>query len=58
MLTTTLKNGQTVLAKQTKGGVMCKTFANLTQARKAAEEAGGYVRAGWPFLVVIEQPSA
>ena len=58
MLTTTLRNGQVVLAKMYKGDVYPKTFANLTQARNAAEASGGYVRVGWPFYVVIETPQA
>jgi hypothetical protein len=53
MLTTTLNNGQIVLAKRYKGEIVAKHFANLTQAKAAAHEFGGYVRVGWPFYVVI-----
>ncbi len=57
-LTTTLRNGQVVLAKSYKGTTMPKTFANLTQANNAAEKTGGYVRAGYPFLVVVPAQAA
>ncbi len=57
MITKTLRNGATVLAKETEYGVMPYTFANLTQANRAAERiasTGAYVRAfGRPFFVVI-----
>lgn len=53
METTTTRSGQTVLAKVYKGVLYPKTYANKTQAEKAAKASGGYVRAGWPFLVVI-----
>lgn len=50
----TLRNGLTVLAND-KG--YAKTFANLTQAKKAAESVAwagaAHVTAKWPFLVVV-----
>jgi hypothetical protein len=59
MTTTTLRNGQLVLARSTKdGNVVPKTFANLKQAKAAAEASGGYVRVGFPFLVVIPATEA
>ena len=39
-LTYTLRNGIKVIAKMYKGEVHAKTFANRTQAAKAAEQLG------------------
>lgn len=39
-LTYTLRNGIKVIAKMYKGDVCAKTFANRTQAAKAAEQLG------------------
>jgi hypothetical protein len=62
MLTTTLRNGATVLAREVKDyGVCAYTFANRTQAERAAAKypnSGAYVRAiGRPFFVVIPTPT-
>ena len=54
-VTALLRNGQRVLGKMYKGAPVAKTFANLTQARAAAEKVGGYVKAGWPFYVVFKE---
>lgn len=53
IITTKTRNGLTVLAKTQQGMTTVKTFANLTQATKAAAEVGGHVTARWPFLVVV-----
>ena len=53
-LTTTKARGMIVLAKTHKGQTFPKTFANLTQAKKAAAAVGGHVTARFPFLVVVE----
>jgi hypothetical protein len=55
-LTVTLRNGRTVLAKRTRwDGPCAKTFANRTQAEKAAAACGGHVLVGYPFLVQVER---
>lgn len=59
-LTVKLRNGAIVLAKNTKHGVFARTYANLTQAEKAATQFGGYVihpMFGRVFYVCMEQPS-
>ncbi len=54
-LTITLREGPVVLAKFTKYGLSAKTFANRTQAEKAAKECGGWViQWGRPFLVRLD----
>lgn len=59
-LTTTLRNGAVVLAKHTAYGVGAKTYANLTQAERAAAAIpGAFVRRfGRPFYVVIPESAA
>jgi hypothetical protein len=60
MKTTTLNNGLTVMAKETKYGLTAYTFANRTQAERAAEKVrtGGQPCRVWkgarPFYVVME----
>ena len=53
LLTTKLNSGVEVLAKNTKYGVSAMTFANRTQAQKAAEKSNGWVwqGIGRPFYV-------
>lgn len=52
LLTTTLRSGAVVLAKPYKGVPMAVTYANRTQAEKAAATFGGWVwQSGRPFLV-------
>jgi len=53
-ITTKLRDGTTVLAKLYKGQPSVKTFANRTQAEKAAAAVGGTVTLRWPFLVIVE----
>lgn len=53
IITTKTRDGLTVLAKTHKDMTMVKTYANLTQAKKAAAEVGGHVSARWPFLVIV-----
>lgn len=54
LLTTTLNSGVVVLAKLYKGEAFAKTFANRTQAYKAAEAVGGEViQKGRPFFVMV-----
>jgi hypothetical protein len=52
-LTTTLRNGVVVLAKLYKGVPMAMTYANRTQAERAATKANGWVwqGTGRPFYV-------
>jgi hypothetical protein len=60
MKTTKLSNGLTVLAKDTKYGLTAYTFANRTQAERAAEKVrqAGQMCMGWkgarPFFVVVK----
>lgn len=39
-MTTVTQNGREILAKDGKWGTYAKTFANLTQAKNAANKAG------------------
>lgn len=54
MLTVTLNNGRTAIAKMYQGQPMAKTFANRTQAEKCAKECGpgwAVYHGGRPFFV-------
>jgi hypothetical protein len=56
-ITTKLRNGVTVLGKLYKGETYAKTYANRTQAEKAAAAVGGQViqpRLGPVFFVMME----
>lgn len=61
VLTVRVRGGMMVLAREDKRGVWPVTYANLTQARRKAEELGAWElgRAGWgvtarhPFLVAF-----
>ena len=56
-LTTTLSSGVVVLAKMYKGRPSAKTFANRSQANKAAEQVGGEVIGlGRPLFVKVPAP--
>jgi hypothetical protein len=54
--TTMLNDGRRVLAKKYKGDVCAKTFANLTQARKAAEKTRAEVPEGTLVKITGYQP--
>lgn len=58
-ITVKLSNGREVLAKLYHGQPMARTYANLMQARRAAEQAGdGWTIIGrWPFYVAREVQS-
>ena len=51
MLTVTLRNGLVVLGKLYKDQPCAITYANRTQARRAAERIGGTVHGWRPFYV-------
>lgn len=53
MLTTTLRNGLTVLAKLYQGTPSALTYANRTQAERAALKVGGTVCGRRPFYVAV-----
>jgi len=58
ILTSKLNSGVVVLAKSTPTGVFAKTFANKTQAARAAEKVGGEViqpRLGPVFYVMMPE---
>jgi hypothetical protein len=58
MLSTTLRDGTTVLAKQYKGETCAVTYANRTQASNAAQKHGGEViQRGRPFFVRLKPDS-
>ena len=56
-LTTELRDGRTVLAKLYKGSPSAITYANLTQAKRAADKAGPqwYVSGFRPFFVTLRK---
>jgi aromatic ring-opening dioxygenase catalytic subunit (LigB family) len=59
MLTYTLRSGLVVLAKLYHGEPSPMTFANRTQADKAARKVGGTVHhIGRPFFVAVPTPEA
>jgi len=59
-LTTELRDGRVVLAKLYEGSPSAITYANLTQARRAAEKAGPqwYVSGFRPFFVTLRQEAS
>ena len=53
----TLWDGQIVLGKLYEGAVVAVTYANRTQAQRAADLKGGVViQRGRPFFVRLNQP--